>query len=151
MSDLSGIYYSEKKMRKINLRDLEREIQERSRDKNDYFLAGDMNYDWKKYLFEYDNFDIYEVEGEYVRNNLCCYFGWGGHGRVHEFIPHFEIWISKDHAPIDEMARTILHEINEYKKMKNLPYFQAHQNSLAEEHRNPKKLRKIIQCLKKKI
>lgn len=137
-------------MRKINWKDLEKEIKERSKNKDDCLFFGD-NHFWKEYLFTYDTFEIYEVDAEYIRNNICCYFGYGGHGRVHEFIPHFEIWIEKDHGTIKYMAQTILHEMNEYKKMKKLPYFQAHQNSLAEEHRNPEKLEKIIQCLKKKI
>jgi len=130
-------------MRKINLKDLEREIQQRSKYKEKIvIISGTKN--WKNYLFNIEKFQIYEVDGEWVRNNLCCYFGIGGHGRVHEFIPNNEIWIAKNHADIEEMSRTILHEINEYKKMKKLPYFQAHQNSLVEEYKNSKKLNLII-------
>lgn len=101
----------------------------------------------KQYLFKVDNFYIFEVDGEWVRNNLYAWFRIGGHGRVHLFIPNDEIWIEKNHGTYKYMARTILHEINEFRKMKSLPFYHAHLNSLAEELKYPKKLTKLTERL----
>ena len=102
----------------------------------------------KNYLFDIKGFEIYEVDAKWIRNNLYAWFGIGGHGRVHAFIPNNEIWIAEDHGTLEYMARTIIHEINEYKKMSRLPYWQAHLNSLKEEFKHPKLLKRIIKLLK---
>jgi hypothetical protein len=73
---------------------LEDEIQRRSKRKDHSFkLSGR----WKTFIREQDGCKIYAVDGEWIRSNLCIYFGHGGHGLVHEFIPLDEIWISTHH------------------------------------------------------
>jgi len=52
---------------------------------------------WKKFLKIEKGYRIYKVDGSWIRKNLCCYFGHGGHGFVHEFIPMDELWISTHH------------------------------------------------------
>jgi hypothetical protein len=73
---------------------LEDEIQRRSKRKDPKFnLSGK----WKRFVRKQDGLRIYAVDGEWIRSNLCIYFGHGGHGLVHEFIPVDEIWISIHH------------------------------------------------------
>lgn len=103
----------------------------------------------KKFLFNIDGFHIYLIDGEWVRNNLYAWFRIGGHGRVHLFIPNDEIWIEK-YGTIEYIARTIIHEIHEFKMMNRLPFYQAHLSALAEELKHPKKLERITNLLKEK-
>ena len=73
---------------------LESEIQKRAKNKDASFkLSGK----WKKFVRKESGYKVYAVDGLWVRNNLCCYFGHGGHGFVHEFIPNDEIWVSTHH------------------------------------------------------
>ena len=92
---------------------LERDTRLRSNNKSRYRKLHGLP---RKYLFEINGFQIYEVDGEWIRNNVYAWFRIGGHGRVHLFIPNDEIWIEKQHGTYEYMARTIIHEINEYKK-----------------------------------
>lgn len=120
-------------------RDLEKDIQHRASTKDAGFkLQGD----WKRFLKSQDNFNIFIVDGEWVRTNLSVIFGHGGHGWVHEFIPLNEIWVSNIHPKdcdcgcggkgtsqtIAQIEATILHEITEAKIMSDgkTPYHKAH-------------------------
>ena len=100
----------------------------------------------KKFLFDVEGFAIYLVDGEWIRNNLYPWFRIGGHGRVHLFIPNDEIWI-EDSGDVEYNARTIIHEIHEFKKMAKLPFYHAHLSALTEEFRHPKKLKKLAKQL----
>jgi len=130
---------------------LERDIQLRSKNKdsNFYILKSYKNV-YKKYLFPLEEFDIVEVDGEWIRNNLYPWFRVGGHGRVHLFIPNDEIWI-EDSGDAEYNARTIIHEIHEFKKMAKLPFYHAHLSALTEEFRHPKKLKKLAKQLEKSL
>lgn len=110
---------------------------------------------WKKFAKKQDGYEIFAVDGKWIRNNLCCYFGHGGHGMVHEFIPMNEIWISTHHynegrydsQRCDCKTRTknqkvsknyfdsaTIHEIEENKQMKKGKNFWfAHQLALQKE------------------
>ena len=136
-------------MRRLYWKEMEKQIKDVSKNKDNSFLSG--KYHWKRFLFDYKKFKIYEVNGDWVRTNLCWYYGQGGHGRVHEFIPNSEIWIEKNHGTLKYMSQTIIHEVNEWYKMNELPYFQAHQNSLAEEWIKPQRLRYVMQKMKEKL
>ena len=123
--------------------DIEREIQQRASKKDESLKISGLD---KKYITDYKGFKVYEVDGEWIRNNIDVIYGSGGHGRVHTFIPNDEIWISKGHNS-SYQARTIIHEINEYGKMKDLPYYHAHKNSQKEEFLHPEDeemLKKIL-------
>lgn len=73
---------------------LEKEIQIRNKKKDkDFHLKGK----WKKYIGIYEGYKICAVDPLWVRNNLCTYYGHGGHGMVHEFIPNDEVWVSTYH------------------------------------------------------
>jgi hypothetical protein len=98
---------------------------------------------------------IYAVDGAWIRNNLCFYFGHGGHGLVHEFIPVDEIWVSTRHyhegrssitrcgcltrsktQKVSEayFKSTVIHEIKEYEQMKaGKRFWVAHQAALKKE------------------
>lgn len=114
--------------------EMEKEIQDNAKSKDPNFsLDGD----WKEHVGNKDGFKIYAVDGDWVRRNLSFMFGSGGHGYVHEFIPHKEIWISI----IDEVTRkrtsqkyfmsAMYHEIEEWKQMNGGKiYFKAHQDAL---------------------
>jgi len=78
---------------------LERVIQHRAKDKDKSFVPKGA---WKKFVRKQDGYKVYEVDGTWVRTNLCVYFGHGGHEKVHEFIPKGEIWISSHHAKSEQ-------------------------------------------------
>lgn len=118
---------------------LEAKIQNRAKKKDSEFvLVGK----WKKFLREQDGFKIFEVDGEWVRNNLSVIFEHGGHGYVFEFISLSEIWV-ETHHPKDCGCKdvredrkisqqysdsVVIHEITEFKEMeKGLNYWEAHQ------------------------
>jgi len=142
---------------KIDIRDrlwaeLELNIQRRVDKKDRTFLLRGR---WKKYKRAQDGFNVYAVDGSWIRNNLCCYFGHGGHGLVHEFIPLEEIWVSTKHylegdqdsercncegrfgnqmVSKSYFDSTVIHEIEEFKEMrKGKRYWQAHQIALQKE------------------
>jgi len=103
--------------------------------------------DWKKFLRYDTNFEVYQVDVYWVRNNLNVNFCHGGHGYVYEFIPLHEIWISNVHSEcicknVKEgqslsqkyIDSTILHEITEFFEMQNgFEYFEAHKVALQKE------------------
>ena len=107
----------------------EREIQQNSvRKDSSFFLDGA----WKAFRFNFGGFSIYAVDRDWVNVNLMCDFGIGGHGYVHEVIPHDEIWVSRTKQDGEEMTKdeflsTALHEVVEHEKMKyGMSYFDAH-------------------------
>ncbi|MEK7606728.1 MAG: hypothetical protein AAB444_00820 [Patescibacteria group bacterium] len=136
-----------KDTRKITWKELEKDIQIRARRKDARFsLRGA----WKKFLRKQEGFMVFEVDGDWVRANLSIIFGHGGHGLVHEFIPHRAIWVSARHfkncgcrgvARNQHMsprmtASTTLHEIREYQEMKKgRAYWPAHQMALEAERK----------------
>jgi len=83
--------------RKLKWDDLEDDIQVRSQKKDKKFKLGGK---WKRFKENREGFKVFTVDGEWVRNNLSVIFGHGGHGLVHEFIPHDEIWIASHHYNI---------------------------------------------------
>lgn len=123
---------------------LELKIQQGAKNKDKNFrLTGR----WKKFVRKQDGLDVYIVDGDWVRRNLSVMFGHGGHGYVHEFIPHNEIWIvarhfkncgcrEKNNQKLSKayFDSTVLHEIIEYKKMRQgMTYWRAHQIALEKE------------------
>lgn len=130
-------------------KEIEKSIQLRGYKKDKSFkLLGN----WKHYRGYYESFIIYEVDGEWIRNNLSIIFGHGGHGLVHEFIPLNEIWIESYHHKnkfyqcscknVKKTVRvsnkfykeTIKHEIVEFLEMlKGIPYWKAHIKAIIEE------------------
>ena len=124
--------------------EIELEIQKRASYKDKGFVLTGT---WKNYLKTQEHFKIYLVNGEWVRTNLSSIFGHGGHGYVHEFIPHDELWIDTHHTDcvcrnvsqdkkMSESYResTIIHEITEYKKMQTgYTFSQAHDLALEAE------------------
>lgn len=140
---------AKKDTRKVEYSELEADIQDRGKDKDEYFqLKGD----WKKFVRRQDGFKIFAVDGKWVRDNLSIIFGHGGHGYVHEFIPLDEIWIATHHydenkwskcgcnkgnEPVskDYFDSCIVHEIEEFNLMKDdgKPYWPAHQEALEAE------------------
>ena len=131
---------------------LEWDIQRRAHAKdNRVRLSGP----WKRFVRKEGLFKLYAVDGRWIRNNLCAYFGHGGHGYVHEFIPHSEIWVSTHHyhesawegghcgcrvrskgqrVSRNYFQSTVIHEITEYQQMRmGVPYWQAHQIALQNE------------------
>ena len=131
---------------------LEKEIQSRSGNKDESLrLSGD----WKRFMEKRSGYSIYSVDGRWVRNNLCAYFGHGGHGLVHDFIPLDEIWVSSHHYDEGDskiaycscmgkrsnqrvskkfFESTLVHELAECEEMKKgIPYWEAHQFALQKE------------------
>ncbi len=83
----------------------------------------------KKLIEERDGFKIYEVDGEWIRNNIDVGFGTGGHGLVHSYIPMDEVWV----WPITENKWSIaLHEMIEFNLMNDegLKFPEAHKKTI---------------------
>lgn len=128
--------------------EIEKDVQTRAPKKDKKFnLAGK----WKKFLRQEGGFKVYVVRGEWVRNNLSIIFGHGGHGFVHEFITHNEIWIDTHHIDCNcknvrkdrKMSdsyrdSTTLHEITEYIEMKKGKKFWLAHNLALEAERKAK-------------
>ena len=133
----------------------EKDIQKRARNKDKSFKIYGK---WKKFVRTQDGLKVFSVDGKWIRNNLCCYFGHGGHGLVHEFIPMNEVWISTHHyhegysginscnckvrKRNQQVSRayfesTTIHEIEEFMQMKKgKPYWQAHNIALEKERKS---------------
>lgn len=133
---------------------LESEIQARARKKDKKFILTGK---WKKFLRNQQGYKIYSVDGSWVRKNLCVYFGHGGHGFVHEFIPLNEIWVATHHvnegnSPISQCrcklkkrgqklsknysTSTVIHEIAECEAMKKgKTFFESHQIAIKAEEK----------------
>lgn len=130
---------------------LEKEIQARAPRKDRAFMLSGP---WKKFVRRQSGYTIFRVNNAWVRNNLCVYFGHGGHALVHEFIPAGEVWISSHHpmgmtpamhcgcvlkkrgqpASRNYFESTVLHEIAECEHMKKgKSYWSAHQHALEVE------------------
>lgn len=132
--------------RKITWKELESDIAQYAKKKDKNFkLSGS----WKIFERKQDGFSIYRVDGEWVRANLSIIFGHGGHGYVHEFIPHEEIWVDVKHysnCDCKKVAQkrlisqryfesTVVHEITEWKKMKTgISFWKAHHIGLQAEN-----------------
>lgn len=131
---------------------LEKEIQLGAKNKDRSFaLAGK----WKKFVGAEKGYKIFSVDNRWIKNNLCVYFGHGGHGMVHEFIPRDEIWVSSHHfnegrnyvsnCPCKTQKKgqkisqnyfksTVIHEITECEEMKKgRNYWGSHQIALKKE------------------
>ena len=133
-------------MRGPHIGDIERKIQERADNKDPKLKILGLE---KDYVTTFKGFKVYEVDGEWIRNNLDVIFGSGGHGRVHTFIPKGEIWIAKGYNT-HYQARCILHEANEFKLMNRLPYYHAHKNSQKEEFLHPEEEEKLVKILERR-
>lgn len=71
-------------------------------------------------------YEIWIVDGNYVRTNCYIYYTEGGHHRVYNFVPTKEIWLDND-LSAKERSFVLLHELFEYLKMgQGLTYHQAH-------------------------
>ncbi len=130
--------------REITWPEIEVNVQARAPQKDSGFVLSGL---WKKYKEKNSGFKVFSVDGEWVRTNLSIIFGHGGHGFVHEFIPHNEIWIDTHHDDCEclnvredrKMSKpytksTILHEITEYNSMKEGKIFwEAHNIALEAE------------------
>ncbi|MEK6863480.1 MAG: hypothetical protein AABW53_02170 [Nanoarchaeota archaeon] len=131
---------------------LEKEIQLGAKNKDSSFaLAGK----WKKFAGTKNRYKIFSVDNRWIKNNLCVYFGHGGHGLVHEFIPLDEIWVSSHHynegrndvsdcscktnrkgqkVSKNYFDSTVIHEITECEEMKKgRNYWGSHQIALKKE------------------
>ena len=82
----------------------------------------------KKLIGKKDGFKIYEVDGEWIKNNIDVGFGTGGHGLVHSYIPMDEVWV---YPVIENKWSIALHEIVENKLMKirEMKYKEAHKET----------------------
>jgi frataxin-like iron-binding protein CyaY len=133
-----------KDVRKFHWKDMEKDIQKVSNNKDKKFVLKGK---WKKYVKTINNYKIYAIDQKWINNNLSVTFHHGGHGLVHEFIPLDEIWISTHHynCKCKKVSKdknvskryfesTLIHELVEVKLMKKgMNYWQAHNVALQKE------------------
>lgn len=97
----------------------------------------------KKQIGKYRGYKVYEVDGNYVRNNIDIDFVGGGNPARYQYVPEGELWIERlgDNEKTDVMG-FIKHEYTECERMKKLgeTYEEAHEVASEVE----KKLRKKI-------
>jgi hypothetical protein len=87
---------------------------------------------YKYYYGQREGFNVWIVDGEFVRRYYFDEFVYGGNGERYTFIPPDEIWI--DNAINSaEFEYTLRHEINEFLLMKSfqMSYYDAHDSSLS--------------------
>lgn len=132
---------------------IEKEVQSIAHRKDRSFVLSGR---WKKFVRKQGGYKVYKVDGSWVRHNLSFYFGHGGHGFVHEFIPLNEIWVSSYHPYEGRSAivncvcklhrkgqkmsdnyfnSTVLHEITEHNEMKKGKIFWVAHNIALETER----------------
>ena len=139
--------------RTIKWSEMEKQIQDNAKEKDASFVLSGS---WKTFLKEENGYKVFSVDGKWIRRNLCAYFGHGGHGLVHEFIPINEIWISSHHYHESDQSSlfncgcstktknqkcseayfesTMLHEITECEEMKKgKSYWEGHNLALEAE------------------
>lgn len=131
---------------------LEKKIQLNSQRKDKKFILRGK---WKKFVRNEKKYKIFSVNTVWIQENLCVYFGHGGHGLVHEFIPMDEIWVASHHynekndplfycpcktAKKDQKCSknyfdsTAIHEITECEEMKKgKSYWIGHKIALKKE------------------
>lgn len=131
---------------------LESEIQSNAYSKDKTFVLKGK---WKRFVRREQGYKIYSVDIKWIKMNLCVYFGHGGHGLVHEFIPLDEIWITSHHynkgkdklfnclcktkskdqkVSNNYFESTIIHEIVECEEMKKgKSYWKSHLIALEKE------------------
>ncbi len=114
----------------LTWKNIEKDIQKTK--KGNLILSGD----WKIFKENRENYIVYLVDGDWVRNNLTITFGMGGHGLVHEFIPMNEIWVSFIHTTgelttPEYIESCTIHEIAECEMMKTgKNYWNSHNKAL---------------------
>lgn len=80
----------------------------------------------KRMIETTEEFKVFLVNGEYVRNNLEIDFTMGSNPHVSSFIPKGEVWLDDRLSKNDIMA-LIIHEIHEARLMREgLDYPTAH-------------------------
>jgi phage FluMu protein Com len=86
----------------------------------------------KEYGEMKETFDIYWVDGYFIRDNWDDDFILAGHTLVYNFIPSGEIWVEKIVKDEHEIISLAAHEIYEHLLMKydGLEYDEAHKNAL---------------------
>ncbi|MGB9696614.1 MAG: hypothetical protein ACP5P3_05245 [Ignavibacteria bacterium] len=103
---------------------------------------------YRFYVGQREGFNVWVVDGEFVRKNYFDEFVYGGNGERYTFIPADEIWIDNAISAV-EFEYTLQHEINEFLLMRNfqMSYYEAHDSSLMLEQ----KLRRddFLKCRKK--
>ncbi len=133
-------------LRVVYMMHMEEEIQRRAKKKDTGFILSGR---WKKFVRKQNGFSIYAVNGEWIRNNLSIFFGHGGHGLVHEFIPLDEIWMSTRHykgcgcnnkktdgqkISQEFFDSSVVHEITEFRAMeRGKSFLEAHERALYKE------------------
>lgn len=83
------------------------------------------------YNGEYKGFNIWIVDGNYIRREIFNEFIYGGNDERYTFVPENEIWIDNSISS-EEYLTTLEHEINERNLMRQngYTYFDAHDSSL---------------------
>lgn len=135
--------------RKLSWRYMEKNIQLSAGRKDSSFVLKGR---WKKFVRCEQGYKVFAVDGNWIRANLCFYFGHGGHELVHEFIPHDEIWVATHHYSTRQYSclckvrkkgqkcsknyfdSTVIHEITECEKMKRgKSYWESHHIAIEKE------------------
>ena len=129
-------------------------IQQRAKNKDKNFVLFLSKYlealEILKFVRLQDDFAIYEVNGEWLRNNLVPDFEHAGHGYVHLSIPMNQIWVDTHHyegckcknvRPDRKISNknfesTVIHEPTEFRLMKKgMTYDKAHLVALKAERK----------------
>jgi len=80
----------------------------------------------KRLIASVDEFKVFLVDGEFVRNNLEIDFTMGSNPHVSSFIPRGEVWLD-DRLSDNDILALIYHEICEARMMgKGMTYEEAH-------------------------
>ena len=88
----------------------------------------------KKFLRKENEYDVYTVNGDYIRTHNWVDFCLGGNGQVYKFIPKNELWIEERMDP-EDYELTIFHEYTEANLIrdKGLSYEDAHEIAARKE------------------
>jgi hypothetical protein len=94
----------------------------------------------KRLIDEVDEFKVFLVNGEFVRNNLEIEFTMGSHKLMSDFIPKDEVWLD-DRMSDNDILALIHHEVVEARLMrKGMSYEDAHALATKSEMKFRKKM-----------
>lgn len=112
--------------RRVTVSDIEDAVRSRWHRKDPKLEIKGLN---KKDIGKRENFDIFTIDCEWIRDNLDVTFGTGGHGLVHSFVPMNEIWID---PVVESRESLIFHEIAEHLFMRDLglKFPEAHKRAI---------------------
>ena len=97
----------------------------------------------KSFLCNYKGFDVYTVNGDYVKISYSMEFVEGGNFKVYDFVPENEIWIDNKIDKEDRIPILIHEYVEVIHMLKGMDYDSAHNKANQEEKKYREKINEL--------